>query len=230
MENLQRKSKVLIIEDDIALAKVLSRKVQILGYEPTQVNDGASGLEEVLSLQYSLIICDLSLPKMNGYSIIKRMKIQNMKTPVILITNFGQEENEILSYSYGANIFHKKPIKFSLLESQIKMLITKYQSTNEFMFGDIIIDPIRRVVKKNKKDIPLTKKEFDLLVLLSSSAGEVFSRREIIERIAVTNSEIEEGSIDTLVSRIRKKIGHYRGRDIVETVYKEGYRLNNTFA
>ncbi|WKZ30055.1 MAG: response regulator transcription factor [Candidatus Dojkabacteria bacterium] len=218
--------RVLIIEDDKSLGTVIQHKIKEGGYDVVHVVDGESGLHEVTIRKYDVVICDLSLPKMSGHTVLRSIRLKDPQVPIISITNFAQDENEILSYMNGANVFHKKPLRFDVLLSQIKMLLERAKQSDYAEIGDIVIDNEKRVVKKSGKIIPLSHKEFDVLYIFVNSPGEVFTRRELIEKTTASAVEVEDGSIDTIISRIRKKLGTYKDSHVIDTVYKQGYRLS----
>lgn len=217
---------ILIIEDDNPLLLVLRQQIEYMGYKTDTAADGEIGLKKALNNHFSLVISDISLPKITGFSILTKLRDAKVKVPVILITNYNYEENELLAYSHGANIFHKKPINFTLLEKQIRMLLTNYDYKPIITMGDLEVDPGKKLVKKNGQTINLTKREYNLFLTLITSPGEVFTRKEIINITRMSRLEAVEGSVDTLVSRIRGKMGTYKDEDVIETVYGQGYRLS----
>jgi len=227
MSKVLNKKKVLIIEDDKSLSLILQREIEeYLGLSAYVALDGESGLDKALNNEYALIISDISLPKISGLSLIQKLKVKNIRTPIIIITNYNIEQTEVLAFSSGANIFHKKPLNYDLLRAQIKMLVDNYKFYPCISIGDISIDPIKKVFRKDDKIIELQNKEFNFMLALISSPGEVFTRREILSMNYVKVIDVEESSIDTLVSRLRKRVGKYRGKDVIETVPKSGYRLS----
>jgi DNA-binding response OmpR family regulator len=218
--------RVLVIEDDLSLGTVMQQKIREGGYDVVHIEDGERGLNEAITKKYDVVICDLSLPKMSGHAVLRNIRLKDADIPIIIVTNFSQDENEILSYMNGANLFHKKPLRFDVLLSQIKMLLQRFKQSDYIEIGDLVIDNEKRVVKKSGKNIGLSHKEFDILYIFVNSPGEAFTRRELIERTNDSAAHVEEGSVDTIISRIRKKLGPYKDQDVIETVYKQGYRLS----
>lgn len=223
------KKRILVIEDDKLLAVVIQKKVAKLGYDVFIVNNGDDGYNKAISNEYSLIICDIALPSTtseitNGFTIVEKMKKQGMKTPIIIITDNATKENEMKTFVNGANIFHKK-IDYDLLAVQVISLIDSYKLQAEIERGDIVLDPAKETFKKAGISYELTRKEFILMLILLSSPGEVFSRREILSKY-VTRMNSEESSVDTLVSRLRRKLGKYKGEEVIETIHGRGFRLS----
>lgn len=140
--------KALVIEDDASLREILKKELTYLGYQVDTEDNGLTALQKALSNTYNIIISDVSLPRMNGMTVLQKLREQKIKVPVIMITNYDQNENERMAFVNGANIFHKKPITFDLLNLQIKMLSDNYQYKPLIEMGDIVIDP----AKKNRKE------------------------------------------------------------------------------
>ncbi len=229
MPRANLKKKILVIEDNQNLLNVLVKKLSKAGYDVYGAHDDKSGLESALKYNYSLIISDIYLPEYKGFEIIKTLRQADVRTPAIIITDFSSSENEKQTFLNGANIFHKKPIDYDLLIVQANFLINSFQFKPEINIGDILVEPEKRIFKKNGELIELTRKEFDLMLILLSSPGEVFSRREILNKISNHRMEAEERSVDLLVFRLRKLLGTYKGVDVIETVREKGFRLNLTY-
>ncbi len=224
------KKKILVVEDDKSLSLVLQRELNYMGYEAQGALDGQTGLDIALKNEFSLLLIDIALPKLNGFLIVQKLKSMNVKTPIMMMTNYNQIENEILSYVHGASLFHRKPINYELFRAQVRMLVETYKFQPNLVVGDIFLDPNKKVFKKNGKSIRLSKKEYIVMLTLTSSPGTVFSRKELISFVGGPNrSNIEDSSIDTLVSRLRKKLGKYKNNDVIETIYSEGYRLHLSY-
>lgn len=224
------KRKILVIEDDKSLAVSLQVLLSNEGYDVYIGFDGQYGLEQASQKSYSLIITDINLPKMSGLEIVSKVRAKDIKTPIIVITNVTTEQNEIMAYKIKADLFHKKPLNYELLIKQVQMLLSKNIFSNEeIIVGDIVISPKMRIFKKSGKEINLSKKEFDFMVLMTSYPGEVFTRSEILNQIGFRSLGVDDRSVDKLVSRIRQQIGSYEGEDVIETVYNKGFRLNQKY-
>lgn len=226
MQNFEPNYNILLIEDDIPLSYVIQKKLERIGFYVTVENDGESGLEQALTNKYSLIILDISLPSVSGFKIVEKMKDSDMSTPTIVITSSDEIEKQVRSFEKGANIFHRKPIDFKLFEAQIKSLL-KYQSVlPPIIIGDLYIEPQKRYVRKSGVEVRCSTKEFKLINAVVNAKGNVLSRQDLLAYTFKGIRDLEEGSVDTLICRVRKKLGKYKGREVIETVHGEGYRLN----
>ena len=225
-KKFQRLNTILLIEDDKNLSFFIQKNLQSAGHNVKTALNGEDGLKMALTSRYGLFIIDIGLPGISGFNIVNKLRIKDMKTPIIIITNDIKEDKERESFDKGANLFHKKPINFELLASQVKSLLSIHKMDPIVELGDLFIDTRRRYVSKMGKEIKLSYKEFELLLSLVSGQGEVLSRNDLINETFKGIREVEEGSIDTLVSRVRKKLKKYKGQYVVETVHGVGFRLN----
>lgn len=228
-KNWLRFSKVLVVEDDLILSQFIKRKLDKIGLDAHVVTSGKIGLKEVLTNQYSLIILDVNLPEFNGLQILEHARKKEILTPAIITTVKSDSETAKLSYLKGANLFIPKPIDFGLLEAQIQSLIRLHMPKAVIELGPLKIEPQKRMVTRRGKIINITPKEFETLMLLIQLKGNVITRQGIINYTSRATIETNESSVDTLVSRLRNKLGTYKRKDIIETIYGIGFRLNPDF-
>ncbi len=217
---------ILVVEDDESLSYFLRKTLEQQSLKVDSASDGEKGLKMATIHKYDLLILDIGLPSLNGLQIVKRLRGKDIKTPIIMITNDASSFNEKETFNLGANLFHRKPIDFDLLIVQIRSILSMNSVDPTFKIGDLFIDVKKRFVTKAEKDLHLSFKEFELLLALISVQGDVLSRPELINQTMKGIRDVEEGSIDTLVSRVRKKIGKFEGEDIIETIHGVGFRLN----
>ena len=216
---------MLLIEDDANLVFVLTRFLENLSMKVESSYTAKDGLIKALTNKYQILIIDIGLPDSDGFKIIEQIRLIDNTKPIIVITGDNSQEKEISSYKAKANIFHPKPIKFDILEAQIKSLtIDRYP--NVIVIGDLCIDRLKRIAKIKNKRVKLTHSEYNLLIMLIDSNGEIFTRKQILSNIMNYYRNSSETSVDTLVCRIRKKLGRKVGGDLIKTVYKSGYCIN----
>lgn len=226
---MQAKKHILLVEDDDHLAYALTRQLEQLGFEMTTATNGNAGLEAVLNTSYDLLIIDIGLPGVSGLEIVTKMRKHNIKAPAIIITSQLSSESERTSFIKGANLFHGKPIDIELLKAQINSLLQQYQPKAIMEAGDLYLDVAKRAVFKEGQQIKLSYKEFELVRLLIECKGEVLTRDDIIRSTYKGVNDPQDGSIDTLVSRTRKKLGEYKDEPVIETVHGVGFRLNSSY-
>lgn len=223
--------RVLLIDDDAIISKIVKNRLEQRGYLVDHEFDGRKGLEQAKKFRYSAMLLDISLPVMDGFQILKNMSDLGIDTPTLIMSIHTDIENEIKSYKNGAKLFHKKPINLELLETQVTALIdSQSKSLQEAIkFGDLVIDLDRAYVSKDRHEIKCSPKELKLLGAIAQANGKVLSRQSLVSITAKDFDEPEEASIDTLVCRLRKKLGKYRGGEVIETVHGYGYRLNLSY-
>jgi DNA-binding response OmpR family regulator len=220
---------VLIIEDDANLVLVLKQFILSLGLNANSTYSGKKGFKKALSNKYQLFIIDLGLGDISGLKLVEKIRITNNK-PIIIITGNVEENNEIECFKLKANIFHKKPINFDILAVQIKSLISPKRRGNIITSKNVYINLNKRVFKFNDQVVPLTKREFNFLTMLFNSNGEVFTRKQIIYNIMNYFSSSSENCVDTMVSRIRKKLNEEDIKNsLIKTVNCTGYKLNSEY-
>ena len=228
MNELINKS-VLLVEDDQNLIFFLEKFLINKGFSVTCIKNGEEAVRSIKKEKFDLYLIDIGLPVFNGFTVVRRLREYVPEKPVIIITDKISEYNEVESFAVGASLFHKKPINYRLLESQIRSLLRDSAIDESINIGDLYVNVAKKIVKKELKPISLTFNEFNLLVLLLKDPGRIFSREQIQNRVLKDEVDITGGAVDTLISRLRKKMGDYKGRSSIETIYKSGFRLNSEY-
>jgi DNA-binding response OmpR family regulator len=220
------RASVLVIEDDAGLVSILTNFVGSLRLNVQSCYSGINGLKEALSNKHQLFIIDLGLGDIHGFELIDKIREKSNK-PIIVITGDTQEDNEINSFRLKANIYHKKPINFDILEAQIESLLSPKRKGNIITTKDVYLDLNSRTFKSNGKTTPLTKTQFNFIAMLLSSNGQVFTRKQIINNVMDYFSTSSESCVDTMISRIRKKLEEKDLKtSLIRTVNSTGYKLN----
>jgi DNA-binding response OmpR family regulator len=219
------KHRILLIEDDANLAMILSKFLLSNGYYVEYVYEGHKGLKMALSNKYQLIIVDIGLPDITGLQIVSEIRKVNNK-PIIVITGDNTNNTELATFQFKANIFHSKPIKFEILLAQISTLLKEADTHRIIKSQNIYIDISKNIFRKENKKVYFTKTEFDFLLMLFNSNGEIFSREKIIATLMNYYREQNESCVDTMISRIRKKLEEKPTDSIIKTINKSGYSIN----
>lgn len=226
--------KVLIIEDDRAIAELERDYLEASDFSVDIAVDGVSGLEAALNVDYSLVLIDLMLPGMDGFEICR--KLRSVKDiPILIVSARKDDVDKIRAFGLGSDDYVVKPFSPSELVARVKAHILRYESLvsnesrgNEVLsVGDIVIDHGARRVTVGDKEIGLTNKEFDLLYFLASKPNIVFTKEELFSNIWGYDSMGETSTITVHINRIRDKIGDVNGDPkYIETVWGTGYRFN----
>ena len=223
---------ILIIDDDIELTDLVSQFLTQNGYKVSVINDGSDAIKEIASEQPDLIILDLMLPGTDGLTICKAIR-PRFSGPIIMLTALIDDIDEVTGLEVGADDYLCKPIKPRVLLAHIRAqlrrqssLIEQQQTSIVSCHGELQIDLPNRRVKHSSRDVDLSSAEFDLLVILASSPGEIFSREKLHKRIFKLDYDPMDRSIDLRVSRLRKKLGDDpKQPKLLTTVRNKGYLL-----
>lgn len=218
------RTRILIAEDDKSSNFFVKRFLENKNFQVESCLDGEEAIRLSRKQEFDLAIIDLFLPKFNGITVLRRLRDKVIDCPVIMMTDTHSEANEIETYKSGANLIHTKPINFNVLEAQVNLLIKPKQKETFIEVGDIYLNPKLRLCIKANKEIYLTYNEFNLAYLLFSNKDKIFSREEILHR--VLDDSVTLGAVDTLISRLRSKLGKYKEKGVIDTVIKSGFRVS----
>jgi DNA-binding response OmpR family regulator len=221
---------VLIVEDE----KSLSHEIEIFltqeGYQCDVAFNGKSASEKIYVNNYDYILLDIGLPDMNGLDILREAKESGCESSFIILTARGSVEDKVAGLDMGADDYLAKP--FSLLELQARMQAVMRRKhglqKNTFMIHDFEVDIQNRTVSCNGKNVPLTKKEFDLLNYLILHKNRVLTREQLTEHIwgDILEDDYESNYIDVHVKNLRKKLSAHSPVEWIETVRGIGYRVS----
>lgn len=215
-------NKILVIEDEAAIRDLIKIELQSRNYICDTASDGEIGANKLEKEKYDLILLDVMLPKIDGYELLEYIK-QISETPCILLTAKSQTNDKIKGLNKGADDYITKPFDIGELIARIEAVLRRYNKGNEIQkIHDVEINIIARTVKKAGKEIPLTPKEFDLLVLLAQNKNYALYKETIYEKVWKEELEIETRTLDLHIQRLRKKLDW---KDKIKTVYKIGYML-----
>lgn len=223
---------ILIIDDDIELTELISQFLTQNGYQVNVVNHGSNAIAIIDSERPDLIILDLMLPGVDGLTICKQIR-PNFAGPIIMLTALIDDIDEVTGLEVGADDYLCKPIKPRVLLAHIRAQLRRQLNFAEQQKtyivacnGALTIDLPNRRVNYQSMNIELSSAEFDLLVILAGSAGEIFSREKLHKQIFKLDHDPMDRSIDLRVSRLRKKLGDDPKRPkLLTTVRNKGYLI-----
>lgn len=212
---------ILIIEDELAIANLLSVKLQKEGYRCACAYDGEQGVDIFDSGNYDLVLLDIMLPEADGYEILEYIK--PTKTPVIFLTAKGALSDRIKGLKLGADDYITKPFQIGEVLARVEAVLRRYGKDEKMLFfQDVSIDLEARQVVKKDQFIELTAKEFDLLVELIYNKNVALHRDKLYEKVWKEPFMGETRTLDTHIQRLRKKLGW---EDHIKTIFRIGYRL-----
>jgi DNA-binding response OmpR family regulator len=218
---------ILIVEDELGIIQFLQQGLQEEGYLITTANDGSKGFELIQNQKFDLILLDWMLPKISGLDLCKAIRIKDQNTPIIFLTAKDTVQETIEGLKAGANDYIKKPFSFEELVERVKIHFRTPKETEILTLGVIKIDLGKHLVLKNKEEIPLTQREFELLTYLIRHKGKVCTRNQILKDVWEINFEYDTGVIDVFINAIRKKLNLKIEEDYIKTIRGIGYIAND---
>jgi DNA-binding response OmpR family regulator len=224
--------RILVIDDDAELCSLVGEYLEPEGFQIEAVHDGARGLERALDGDHLLIVLDVMLPGMNGFDVLRRLRVAS-KTPVLLLTARGEDVDRIVGLEIGADDYLPKPFNPRELVARIRAILRRTQGSGKseaeaipevIRVGDIELDPATRIVLRDGVPVELTSVEFNLLHALLRDAGRVVTREHLVDTVLSRKFSPFDRSIDMHVSKVRKKLGDSEsGPDHIKTVRGVGY-------
>lgn len=210
---------VLLVEDDPLLGQVIEIKLQERQYQVDWIQSGSAVHSTVRNLHPDIIILDLNLPDIDGLEILKRLRAENISTPVLILTARHAVEERVNGLDLGADDYLTKPFEMDELEARLRAVQRRLhgRSKEEITFGDIKIDSAARQVFFKESPIEASRREFDLLVLLLNNTGRVMTRAKI--EATLYADDVESNALEVHIHNLRKKLG----KELISTVRGVGY-------
>lgn len=219
--------KVLVVEDEKKVASFIKRGLEEEGYTVELARDGEEGLKMIHDGSYNLILMDLMLPKMDGLQVIKEMREQDVRTPVLCLTAKDKVDDIVSGLDSGSDDYLTKPFAFIELLARVRALIRRGSSERgaELTFADLRIDPVTHKVWRGDTEIDLTSKEYALLEYMMQHPNETLTRSMIAEHVWDYTFDSFTNIIDVYVNYLRKKIDRDFEKKLIHTVRGIGYVL-----
>lgn len=222
--------KLLLIEDDAATASYIRQGLAELGHACDYAATGLDGLTAALTNTYDAIILDRNLPQLDGLSVLRSLRGQSHKTPVLILSALGQVDDRVQGLNAGSDDYLAKPFSFSELMARLAAIVRRGDSlgaaTTSLRVGDLELDLLGRFATRGGRRIELLNKEYQLLEYLMRHAGQVVTRTMLLE--AAWDYSFNPGTnvIDVHVSRLRAKIEHEGETPLLHTIRGAGYQLD----
>lgn len=219
--------RILIIEDETKTAAYLSDGLKTSGYSVSVANDGKDGLFLATEYEFELIILDVMLPKLDGWTVITELRRLRPEVRILFLTARDAIKDRIKGFDLGADDYLIKPFSFSELLCRIKALLRRSvnKKSEQINIADLEIDLIKHKVSREGQNIELTSQEFALLLFLAEHQSEVLSRTLIAEAVWDINFNTETNVVDVAIKRLRKKIDFEFDKKFIHTIRGIGYVL-----
>ena len=220
--------RVLIIEDEASIRRGLSDVLRFRGCHVGIAADGAQGLKLALEGTWDLIVLDIMLPELDGFSVCERLRRAGRETPVLMLTAKGDEDDIVRGFEAGANDYVTKPFGVRELTARLDALLRRSSRIvrSKFQAGPLEVDSERLEARCGGRAFELTAREARILWVLGQDAGRIVSRRALLRDAWDMNNaeQLETRTVDVHIAKLRKKLGAYG--DLISTVRGQGYRLS----
>lgn len=217
--------KVLIVEDDHQISKSLSINLRHDGHEVVVATTIGEGWRQHSQKRFDIILLDVNLPDGSGIELCQRIRSSNSEVPIIFLSARTDEETVVRGISIGGNDYIRKPFGIDELKARIKKIVRGTQKlTNLIKFGEMEIDVDGRSVSISNTVVPLGRREFDILLILSRKKGDVVTRENIMQGLG-QEADLYDRTIDSHISHLRSKLKDAGGKVTIASVYGVGYRL-----
>jgi len=220
--------RLLLVEDDPKIASFILKGMKAEGYAVDHASDGQEGLHMAVTEPYDAAIIDVMLPKLDGLSVIERMRKEKVNTPVIILSAKGSVDDRVRGLQVGGDDYLPKPFAFSELLARVQALIRRAGGLSEptrLTVGDLTMNLLTREVTRGGRKIELQRLEFSLLEYLMRNAGRVVSKTMIMEHVWDYNFDPQTNVVESRICRLRDKIDRDFDRKLIQTVRGVGYAL-----
>lgn len=220
--------RILMVDDEKRMVELVKLYLEKEGYTVDEAYDGQQALDMINKTKYNLIILDLMLPVVDGWTVCREIR-KKYDIPVIMLTARGEEFDKVLGFELGADDYVVKPFSPRELTARVKALLRRLGPGEEqevtLEFPELTIEPEARMVKVNGKDVDLTPKEFDLLYFLAKNRDKVFTREKLLEEVWGYDFFGSLRTVDTHVKQLREKLGRSKAASYISTVWGVGYKF-----
>jgi DNA-binding response OmpR family regulator len=220
--------RILVVEDDKKIASFVAKGLREAGFAVDCADNGADGLERALHQSYDAAVIDVMLPKLDGLSIIERLRLQKIFTPVLILSAMRSVDDRVKGLQTGGDDYLTKPFSFTELLARVQALIRRAGQEPEptlLEAGDLTMDLLKREVTRGGKRLELQAREFALLHYLMRNLGTVVSKTMIIEHVWGYHFDPLTNIVDVLVSRLRNKVDREFDKKLIHTHRGVGYAL-----
>lgn len=217
-------NRILIVEDEERIASFIAKGLRAEGFTPTVVRDGVTGLDHALSGEFDLMVLDIGLPGLDGFSVLDRVTADRPTLPVIVLTARDSVTDTVAALEGGAADYMSKPFRFGELVARIRLrLRSGAESAREdaLVVGDVHLDLRRRTARVGARQVELSAREFALAEVLVRNRGIVLSREQLLSQVWGYDFDPGSNVVDVYVGYLRKKLG----ATVVTTVRGSGYRV-----
>ena len=219
--------RVLIVEDEVRLAASLQDLLELDGFTADVAHDGEAGLDNALSDIYDVILLDVMLPKLDGFSLLRRLRAEGSAVPVLMLTARDQVEDRVEGLDGGADYYLTKPFEPRELLACVRALTRRQPElrTGVLEFGGLKLDKSAFTLSCGERSVRLSRKEFDMMELLMRNRDIILTKETLLLKIWGYESDAEDNNVEVYISFLRKKLDHLRSAVKIKTIRMVGYCL-----
>ena len=221
--------RVLIVEDERRLAEALGQIMAEQRYQTDVVYDGADGLDYALTEQYDVIVLDVMLPKLDGFTVLRRLRAEHSTTPVLMLTARSDLSDRVQGLDCGADYYLTKPFEPKELLACIRALTRRQpelRQTDSLEYGDLRLEKTSFTLSCGDRSVRLSRKEFDMMEMLMLNQKLVITKEKLLLKVWGYESDAEDNNVEVYVSFLRKKLSYLNSQVAITTVRKVGYFLD----
>ncbi len=223
--------RVLIVEDEVRLASTLQDLLELNGYAADVSHDGEAGLDNALSAIYDVILLDVMLPKLDGFTVLRRLRAEGIATPVLMLTARSELSDRVEGLDCGADYYLTKPFEPKELLACIRALTRRQpelRNTDVLEYGDLKLVKNSFTLSCGDRSLRLSRKEFDMMELLMLNRELVITKETLLLKIWGYESDAEDNNVEVYISFLRKKLEHLHSTVKIKTIRMVGYCLDQT--
>ena len=223
--------RVLIVEDEVRLASTLQDLLELNGYTADISHDGESGLDNALSGIYDVVLLDVMLPKLDGFTVLRRLRAEGNATPVLMLTARSELSDRVEGLDCGADYYLTKPFEPKELLACIRALTRRQpelRNTDVLEYGDLKLIKNSFTLSCGDRSLRLSRKEFDMMELLMLNRELVITKENLLLKIWGYESDAEDNNVEVYVSFLRKKLEHLHSTVKIKTIRMVGYCLEKS--
>jgi DNA-binding response OmpR family regulator len=216
--------RILIVEDDIRLARQIASAVTEAGHDPVMVHDGEAALDRALEGSFDLIVLDIGLPRIDGFEVLRRIRSRHVPSRALILTARGEVKDRVIGLQLGADDYLPKPFAMPELVARVRALGRRYaeEPALNLRVADLTLDLVNHEAYRGTRRLDLSARELMLLKVLMREPGRVFTRTELCERVWEHPHEYDTKLVEVFIGRLRKKIGD---PPLIRTVRHVGYTV-----
>jgi DNA-binding response OmpR family regulator len=220
---------ILVVDDEIRFARALAKGLDDHGFEVSLAHDGLEGYRLAKEPRFDVVVLDIMLPGLSGMEVCRRLRQEDVGTPILMLTARDSDADETDALDCGADDYLRKPFSFAVLVARCRALVRRggREGWPELAVGDLALDPGRRIARRGSVQVQLSRREAALLEYLMRSPGRVLSKEDILEHVW-GEADRDTNVVEVYIGYLRRKLDQPFGTHTVRTVRGQGYQLEET--